>query len=93
MDGGCECGRVRYRMEGTPIFVNCCHCRQCQKITGSAFALNAMIEAEHVEVTDGAGELAISKGEARCPECSSLLWATHRFFGDNILFLRVGTLD
>jgi hypothetical protein len=90
-EGGCECGRIRFRIEGEPISVHCCHCRQCQKITGSAFALNAMIEAERVEVVAGAEALEGKRG--RCPDCQALLWGTHRFFGESILFLRVGTLD
>jgi hypothetical protein len=93
MEGGCECGRARYRVEGEPIFVNCCHCRQCQKLSGSAFAMNAMIERDRVQVTRGADGLENEEGEARCPQCRVLLWATHRYFGPDILFLRVGTLD
>jgi hypothetical protein len=93
LEGGCECGEVRYRLTGDPIFVNCCHCRQCQKLSGSAFALNAMIEAERVEVTAGAERLDGIAGQARCPDCSVLLWATHSMFGDNVLFVRIGTLD
>jgi hypothetical protein len=93
MEGGCECGRIRYRIEGEPIFVNCCHCRQCQKLSGSAFSMNAMIERDRVQVTAGADGLENEAGQARCPDCHVLLWATHRFFGDAILFLRVGTLD
>jgi hypothetical protein len=93
MDGGCECGRVRYRIQGPPIFVNCCHCRQCQKLTGSAFAINAMIERDRVAVTAGGEDLGTDGGQGRCRECRTFLWATHRFFGGNILFLRVGTLD
>jgi len=76
-------------MAGDPIFVNCCHCRQCQKLSGSAFALNAMIERDRVEVMEGADVLS----GGRCPKCQTLLWGTHRMFGDAILFLRVGTLD
>jgi hypothetical protein len=91
MEGGCECGKIRYRLAGEPIFVNCCHCRQCQKLTGSAFAINAMVEAERIELVSG--EPAEAGGQARCPGCATLLWATHRLFGDGILFLRVGTLD
>jgi hypothetical protein len=91
LDGGCECGKVRYRLAGEPIFVNCCHCRQCQKLTGSAFAVNAMVEAERIERISG--ELAEAEGQARCAGCGTLLWATHHMFGDRILFLRVGTLD
>jgi hypothetical protein len=92
-EGGCECGRVRYRLATPPIFVNCCHCRQCQKLTGSAFALNAMVESDRVQIIAGADGLLAARGEARCRECRVLLWATHRMFGEHILFLRVGTLD
>jgi hypothetical protein len=93
LEGGCECGSIRYRMTAQPTFVNCCHCRQCQKLSGSAFALNAMIERDCVEVVQGADELLVHEGAARCPRCNVLLWATHRFFGDGIRFVRVGTLD
>ncbi len=92
-DGGCECGKVRYRMTSEPIFVSCCHCRDCQKITGSAFATNAMIETDRLKLLQGAGSLATADGVTRCGSCGSLLWATHRMFGDGISYLRVGTLD
>ena len=93
-DGGCECARLRYRVIGSPIFVNCCHCRQCQKLTGSAFAMNAMIKANRVTVVEGEGLLERDAGGAtRCRHCQVLLWAMHPMFGDNILFLRAGTLD
>jgi len=49
-EGGCTCGAVRYRMTSRPLFVHCCHCRWCQRETGSAFVLNAMIEADRVEM-------------------------------------------
>lgn len=93
LDGGCECGKVRYRLTREPIFINCCHCRQCQKLTGSAFALNAMIEADRVEVTAGGNDLAEPPGQGRCGRCATPLWATHPMFGGGILFVRVGTLD
>ena len=89
LDGGCECGAVRYRITSEPMFVNCCHCRDCQKITGSAFALNAMIERDRVEMAEG-GQ---APPDGRCGKCGTLLWGTHPMFGGNILFLRVGTLD
>jgi len=92
-EGGCECGAVRYRLTSEPIFVNCCHCRQCQKLSGSAFALNAMIEAGRVEVTAGADRIDQAEGATRCASCKAMLWATHPMFGETILFLRAGTLD
>ena len=90
-EGGCFCGAVRYRLEADPIFVNACHCRDCQKIGGSAFALNGMVEADRVAVTRGA--VATHEGEARCVTCRTLLWAEHPMFGDAIRFVRLGTLD
>src|SRR5687767_5604346 len=56
IDGGCTCGAVRYRMHGPPMFVHCCHCTKCQTETGSAFAINALIEAERLETLAGAPE-------------------------------------
>ena len=52
-DGGCDCRQVRYRMTDTPLFVHCCHCRWCQRETGASFALNALIEADRVELLIG----------------------------------------
>ena len=55
--GGCDCGLVRYRLASRPLFVHCCHCRWCQRESGSAFALNALIETERVEMLGAAPEL------------------------------------
>ena len=56
-EGGCDCRSVRYRMETAPLFVHCCHCRWCQRETGSAFALNAMIESDRVQLLAAPPEL------------------------------------
>jgi hypothetical protein len=99
MDGGCDCGEVRYRMT-RPLFVNCCHCRWCQRETGSAFAINAMIEADRVKLLKGAPEIvdtpsASGKGQkiARCPRCRIAVWSNYAGAGDAVRFVRVGTLD
>ena len=99
-DGGCACGGVRYRMESKPLFVHCCHCRWCQRETGASFALNALIEAERVSLLDGEPEMTLTpsnsgKGQKvwRCPKCRVALWSNYAGFGDNVDFVRVGTLD
>ena len=99
-EGGCTCRHVRYRMTGKPMFVHCCHCTWCQRETGSAFALNAMIEADRVELTGGAPEMvdtpsASGKGQRiwRCPKCRVAVWSNYSGAGDKVRFVRVGTLD
>lgn len=100
IEGGCDCGKVRYRMLTAPLVVHCCHCRWCQRETGSAFVLNAMIEADRVQVLRGRPEIvhtpsASGKGQkiARCPHCRVALWSHYAGAGDAVRFVRVGTLD
>ena len=100
IEGGCDCGSVRYRLLSAPLFVHCCHCRWCQRESGSAFALNAMIEADRVELVAGEPELvatpsASGKGQRvhRCPTCKVALWSHYAGAGPTIAFVRVGTLD
>jgi hypothetical protein len=100
LEGGCTCGRVRYRMTALPMFVHCCHCRWCQRETGSAFVINAIIEADRVELIRGAPEIIVTptlsgRGQKiqRCPDCRIAVWSNYSGAGDRILFVRVGTLD
>jgi hypothetical protein len=99
-EGGCTCRAVRYRMTSAPMFVHCCHCHWCQRETGSAFALNAMIEAERVELLSGDVDVIDTpslsgKGQkiARCPICKVALWSNYAGAGAAVRFVRVGTLD
>ena len=99
-DGGCTCRHVRYRMTSRPMFVHCCHCRWCQRESGAAFALNAMIEADRVELLEGEPEAVMTpsasgKGQKiwRCPECRVAVWSNYAGAGDALRFVRVGTLD
>lgn len=100
LTGGCTCRNVRYRLSSKPLFVHCCHCRWCQRETGSAFALNALIEQQRVEILCGEPEAVATpsnsgKGQriARCPVCRIALWSNYAGAGDLIRFVRVGTLD
>ena len=100
LDGGCTCRRVRYRMRTKPLFVHCCHCRWCQRETGSAFVLNALIESDRVEVIDGTPVVVDTPSNSgrgqrivRCPDCHIALWSHYAGAGDAFKFVRVGTLD
>ena len=99
-DGRCACGQVRYRMTATPIIVHACHCRWCQRETGSAFAINALIESDRVELIAGDVEAVVVPSESgagqtivRCSRCRIALWSNYSDNGDVVRFIRVGTLD
>ena len=98
-EGGCFCGKVRYRLKAEPMFVHCCHCRDCQTQSGGAFAVNALIETTNIELLSGApGPVSMPTGSGRphdiyrCPACKTALWSD---YGRRpaLRFLRVMTLD
>jgi hypothetical protein len=89
---------VRYRLASEPLFVHCCHCLNCQRQTGSAFVINALIETDRVELLAGepvAVDVPRDDGSMqtiwRCPECQVALHS--RYTSDRVRFVRVGTLD
>ena len=99
LEGGCSCGAVRFRLTTAPMFVHCCHCRDCQKQTGSAFAINALMETDRIEMLAGAPEpvsMPTDSGRPhdiyRCPQCKVAVWSD---YGRRpyLRFVRVGTLD
>ncbi len=99
-EGGCACGAVRFRMESDPLFVHCCHCHWCQRETGGAFALNAMIESDRVTLLQGEPEHVATPSNSgygqefiRCPDCRIAVWSHYSGAGEKIAFVRVGTLD
>jgi hypothetical protein len=100
LDGGCDCGAVRFRMSTAPLIVHCCHCRWCQRESGASFALNAMIEADRVsplgadpELVDTPSQSGKGQTIARCPVCRVAVWSNYGGAGPVIRFVRVGTLD
>ena len=100
MEGGCTCGAVRYRLKARPLFVHCCHCSWCQRESGSAFAVNAFIEASQVELLKGrltqtTLPSASGKGQIfrRCADCGVTVWSNYPQAGPRIHFIRAGTLD
>jgi hypothetical protein len=99
-EGGCGCGAVRYRITGDPIFVNNCHCRQCQQQTGGTSVVNGFVEADNVELLEGTLSehtvIAGSGGEhviCRCAACGTALWSFYPRLGRLGLGFRVATLD
>lgn len=98
--GQCACGEVAYQLERPPLYVHACHCTCCQRETGTAFALNAMIETSQLTVLRGHAQFAklpTDSGNrhwaACCPRCHTLLWNAHGSRSPVIVYLRVGTLE
>ena len=96
--GGCACGSIRYQLLDKPMFVHCCHCDDCQRLTGSAFILNAIIETQAIKLLRGkpvAVPVPRENGPHdiyRCPKCQTALWSDYGR-RPNLRFVRVGTLD
>ena len=100
IEGGCDCGKVHYRMLAKPLVVHCCHCRWCQRETGASFALNAMIESDQVTNLGDEPEVVLTPSHsgdgqsiARCPDCKVAVWSHYPGSGPLTTFVRVGTLD
>ena len=84
------------------MFVHGCHCRWCQRETGSAFAINALIETSSLELLDGELEEVLTPSESgdgqrivRCKNCKVALWSHYAYgkLANVVAFVRVGTLD
>ena len=98
VEGGCACGVTRYRLTSEPLFVHCCHCLNCQRQTGSAFVINALIEADRVELLAGEPQpvsVPRSGGKKqriwRCPACQVAVYS--QYTRRQMRFVRAGTLD
>ena len=98
--GGCGCGAVRFRMQREPLIVHCCHCTWCQRQTGSAFVVNALVERSAVEVLRGEIEEILTPTESgrgqticRCASCHVAVWSHYALGREHVAFVRVGTLD
>jgi len=99
LEGACCCRAVQYRMLSTPMFVHCCHCTDCQRHTGGAFAINALIETDRIQLLSGEPQPVSMPTESgrphdiyRCPTCQVAVWSDYGR-RPKLRFVRVGTLD
>jgi len=100
LEGGCGCGAVRYRLKDEPYIVHNCHCRLCQRQTGTGSAVNAFIESDRLELLSGElREVEFKTGSGatqtlvRCAQCGTPLWSHYPRLGRKVAAVRVGTLD
>ncbi len=99
IQGKCACGGVQYELTTSPMFVHCCHCTWCQRETGSAFAINALIETNHIRLVKGCLETihtpsssGIGQDIHRCSSCKTAVWSNYGAAKEAVSFVRVGTL-
>jgi hypothetical protein len=94
LTGGCQCGEVRYALYAPPIKSGVCHCRMCQKATGSPFAALAESPADEFAWTRGTPATWQSSNRAArdfCGDCGTPL--TFRPLDKPIVEVMVCTLD
>jgi hypothetical protein len=97
--GGCACGAIRYKLAEPPLIVHACHCRDCQRITGSAFVINLWIERKFVEPSLTPKSFRLTAGSGKpvdvffCDKCGTYLWSVYHAAPGDCLFVRAGTLD
>ena len=99
LQGGCQCGAIRYELSGGPLQLYVCHCRECRKQSASAFGISFIVPLTALRVTQGEPKLWSRPTEtghtldcAFCPECGSRLWHRRRGSAD-ILSIKGGSLD
>ncbi|MEJ2022568.1 MAG: GFA family protein [Maritimibacter sp.] len=98
--GRCACGEVEYRLTDSLLVTHACHCTWCQRESGTAFALNGVIETSKLELVKGKPVAVLlpsasGKGQEvlRCPSCQVALWSHYAGAGQALAFVRLGTLD
>ncbi len=95
--GSCLCGAVQYELRGDLGDIVFCHCSQCRKAQGSAFASNSPVQAADLLWLAGQemlSEYESSPGKHRafCSRCGSPLYSRRDNLPE-VLRLRIGTLD
>lgn len=99
IEGGCNCGRTRYTIQGRPMAVAACHCRNCQRQSGAAYSVNLIAASDSVAIE---GELAryedpnseSGKPVLRefCPGCGSPIRSVATA-SPAVVAIKAGTLD
>jgi hypothetical protein len=97
IEGSCLCGGVRYRYDGTIDEISICHCSQCRKAQGSAFAAVSPLDAARFTLLAGAELLkefrsSADKVRVFCANCGSPIYSAKDDL-PGIRRLRLGTVD
>ena len=80
IEGACQCGGVKYQLLSAPLMVIACHCKECQKLSTSAFSITAIVSVEAVEFQGEmvewrrAAESGNINGAKFCPTCGNRIY-------------------
>lgn len=98
LTGQCLCGAVKYTCSAEPVVSGNCHCRDCQKSSGSAYAPTLFVPAQSISVQgeikyyDSVGGSGGKVSRGFCPNCGSQMFGkTERMPG--LFAVRAGSLD
>jgi hypothetical protein len=97
-EGGCQCGEIRYRLIGEPLWLTVCHCNECKRQSGGAFGMSLRMRQADVELLSGSPKRWSRRSEDGgavvchfCGTCGTRLW--HEPQGSGFLHVKPGTLD
>ncbi|MFN3312185.1 MAG: GFA family protein [Hyphomonas sp.] len=96
IQGGCQCGAVRYEFTDPPDRVSICHCRDCQKSAGAPMVVWAMMPAGRFRLTKGVPSVVNSSGDSYryfCAACGSGLYYINETFLPGLIDVQAMTLD
>jgi hypothetical protein len=97
--GGCQCGAARYEISAEPVAAYVCHCTECQRQSGSAFAMAIRVPNAHFRLTRGTLKSFVRPTPSGqtiecsfCPDCGTRIYHVSQRFRDQIS-VKPGTLD
>ncbi len=98
LQGGCQCGQLRYKVSELPSTLYCCHCTECQGQASSAFGMSLRVSSDSVKLTGEYGSFFRDEGSPNavegvfCSKCGSRV--VHRGRGDDAgASIKAGSLD
>lgn len=96
LEGGCQCGAVRYEIAGTPERVSLCHCRDCQKSAGAPMVAWMMVPEGDFQIRKGKAREVNSSGDSFrffCGQCGTGLYYINETYLPGIVDVQLMTLD
>jgi hypothetical protein len=99
VEGGCQCGAVRYRLNAAPLTVYTCHCKDCQRMSGATGTMSMFVRRDDVVLLQGeltaydkAADSARTVRMLGCGECGTKMW-NEPLASPAFLVIKPGTLD